>query len=118
MATAAVYSAEGAGAGAARLLCYVESARDSEFTECTHLVYAGNLRGDKLTSVLKDYRKNNPRLKIILRVTELNKVCFVFISGYRDIGISRTLNSASHCLMFRSRLFKRTNRNAYTSELL
>ncbi|KAJ8729917.1 hypothetical protein PYW07_016955 [Mythimna separata] len=74
-AAAAVLSgAECAGAGAARLVCYVESARASDgFSECTHLVYAGDARGDKLDSLLKDYRKNNPRLKIILRVSEVDK---------------------------------------------
>ncbi|CAG9093960.1 unnamed protein product [Plutella xylostella] len=66
-------SAAGAGAGAARLLCYVENASTDQFSECTHLVYAGNARGDKLEAVLKDYRKNNPRIKIVLRVTDGDK---------------------------------------------
>lgn len=66
---------ECAGAGAARLVCYVENSRVIEgFSECTHLIYAGNARGDKLDSLLKDYRKHNPRLKIILRVAETDKV--------------------------------------------
>ncbi|CAH2266085.1 jg17609 [Pararge aegeria aegeria] len=73
VAAAAVFSAEGAGAGAARLICYVENARASDFTECTHLVYAGDARGEKLDVLLKDYRKNNPRLKIVLRVSEVDK---------------------------------------------
>lgn len=78
-ATAAVLSgAQCAGAGAARLICYVESARAGDgFSECTHLVYAGDARGDKLDALLKDYRKNNPRLKIILRVSEVDKVRFL-----------------------------------------
>ncbi|XP_038211690.1 uncharacterized protein LOC119832152 [Zerene cesonia] len=70
---AAVWTADGAGAGAARLACYVESARNSDFTECTHLVYAGTARGDKLDALLKDYRKHNPKLKIIVRVTNEDK---------------------------------------------
>ncbi|XP_045497665.1 uncharacterized protein LOC123695784 [Colias croceus] len=70
---AAVWSADAAGAGAARLACYVESARNSDFTECTHLVYAGTARGDKLDALLKDYRKHNPKLKIIVRVTNEDK---------------------------------------------
>ncbi|XP_064071930.1 uncharacterized protein LOC113402875 [Vanessa tameamea] len=73
VASAAVYSVEGAGAGAARLVCYVEGARASDFTECTHLVYAGDARGDKLDSLLKEYRKDNQRIKILLRVTEADK---------------------------------------------
>ncbi|XP_023938917.2 uncharacterized protein LOC112046512 [Bicyclus anynana] len=73
VATAAVFSAEGAGAGAARLVCYVERARASDFAECTHLVYTGDARGEKLDALLKDYRKNNPRLKIVLRVSEVDK---------------------------------------------
>lgn len=70
----AALSAEGAGAGAARLLCYVEGG-NAEFSECTHLVYAGDARGEKLDGLLRDYRKSNPRLKIILRATEIDKVC-------------------------------------------
>ncbi|KAM3959181.1 uncharacterized protein ACR2FA_006716 [Aphomia sociella] len=75
LAAAAVLSGvNGAGAGAARLVCYVESARATEgFTECTHLVYAGDARGDKLDALLKEYRKNNPRLKIVLRIAEVDK---------------------------------------------
>ncbi|XP_045772112.1 mucin-17-like [Maniola jurtina] len=73
VAAAAVFSAEGAGAGAARLVCYVESARASDFTECTHLVYAGDARGEKLDALLKEYRKDNPRVKIVLRVSEVDK---------------------------------------------
>ncbi|XP_031765202.2 uncharacterized protein LOC113513838 [Galleria mellonella] len=75
LGVAAVLSgANGAGAGAARLVCYVENARSTEgFTECTHLVYAGDARGDKLDALLKEYRKNNPRLKIVLRITEVDK---------------------------------------------
>ncbi|XP_032518446.2 uncharacterized protein LOC116770913 [Danaus plexippus] len=72
-AAAAVYSAEGAGPGAARLVCYVEGARASDVSECTHLVYAGDSRGEALDDLLKDYRKNNPRIKIILRVNEGDK---------------------------------------------
>lgn len=76
VAAAAVLSGvESAGAGAARLVCYVENARAVDgFSECTHLVYAGDARGDKLDSLLKDYRKKNPRLKIILRVSKIDKV--------------------------------------------
>lgn len=74
-AAAAVYSAEGAGPGAARLVCYVEGARASDVSECTHLVYAGDSRGEALDDLLKEYRKNNPRIKIILRVNEGDKVC-------------------------------------------
>ncbi|XP_063825134.1 uncharacterized protein LOC135074696 [Ostrinia nubilalis] len=71
---AAFLGAESAGAGAARLVCYVDSARATEgFSECTHLVYAGDARGEKLESLLKEYRKNNPRLKIVLRVAEGDK---------------------------------------------
>ncbi|XP_041977981.1 uncharacterized protein LOC121732231 isoform X2 [Aricia agestis] len=70
LAAAAVYSAEGAGAGAARLVCYVQGSGVSDYNECTHLIYAGDARGEKLEVLLKEYRKNNPRLKIILRVTE------------------------------------------------
>ncbi|CAD0199517.1 unnamed protein product [Chrysodeixis includens] len=74
VAAAALAGVESAGAGAARLVCYVESARATDgFSECTHLVYAGDARGDKLDALLKDYKKNNPRLKIILRVSELDK---------------------------------------------
>ncbi|XP_045448718.1 uncharacterized protein LOC123657183 [Melitaea cinxia] len=73
VASAAVYSVDGAGAGAARLVCYVEGARASDFTECTHLVYAGDARGEKLNALLKDYRKDNPRLKILLRVSEADE---------------------------------------------
>ncbi|XP_047506922.1 uncharacterized protein LOC125050897 isoform X2 [Pieris napi] len=69
----AVLSAEAAGAGAARLVCYVETARTLDFTECTHLIYTGSARGEKLDGILKDYRKHNPKLKIILRVTEDDK---------------------------------------------
>lgn len=71
----AALHAEGAGAGAARLVCYVESTHASEFSECTHLVYAGDARGEKLDNLLREYRKSNPRLKIILRVSEVDKVC-------------------------------------------
>ncbi|KAJ0177390.1 hypothetical protein K1T71_007399 [Dendrolimus kikuchii] len=71
---AVLVGAECAGAGAARLVCYVENSRVTEgFSECTHLVYTGDARGDKLDSLLKEYRKNNPRLKIILRVAETDK---------------------------------------------
>ncbi|XP_047024317.1 uncharacterized protein LOC124633206 [Helicoverpa zea] len=75
VAAAAVLSGvESAGAGAARLVCYVESARAIDgFSECTHLVYAGDARADKLEALLKDYKKTNPRLKIILRVSEVDK---------------------------------------------
>ncbi|XP_063618759.1 uncharacterized protein LOC134791636 [Cydia splendana] len=70
----AVFSAaSGAGAGAARLVCYVDGARAEGFSECTHLVYHGDARGDKLDGVLKEYRKDNPRLKIVLRVAEVDK---------------------------------------------
>ncbi|XP_013143309.1 PREDICTED: mucin-2-like [Papilio polytes] len=69
----AALHAEGAGAGAARLVCYVESTHASEFSECTHLVYAGDARGEKLDNLLREYRKSNPRLKIILRVSEVDK---------------------------------------------
>ncbi|XP_075973846.1 uncharacterized protein LOC142975077 [Anticarsia gemmatalis] len=73
-AGALVAPARSAGAGAARLVCYVESARATEaFSECTHLVYAGDARGDKLDTLLKDYKKNNPRLKVILRISEVDK---------------------------------------------
>ncbi|CAH0723189.1 unnamed protein product, partial [Brenthis ino] len=67
----AFLTAESAGAGAARLVCYVENAGD--FAECTHLVYAGDARGEKLDSLLKEYRKNNPRLKILVRASEADK---------------------------------------------
>ncbi|XP_022830832.1 uncharacterized protein LOC111359490 [Spodoptera litura] len=75
VAAAAVLSGvESAGAGAARLVCYVESARATDgFSECTHLVYAGDARGDKLDALLKEYKKSNPRLKIILRISEVDK---------------------------------------------
>lgn len=85
VATAAVYSAQGAGAGAARLVCYVESAHVSDFTECTHLVYTGDARGEKLDALLKEYRKNNPRLKIVLRVSEVDKVGALFFVDHIDI---------------------------------
>lgn len=76
VAAAAVLSGvESAGAGAARLVCYVESARATDgFSECTHLVYAGDARGDKLDALLKEYKKINPRLKVILRISEADKV--------------------------------------------
>ncbi|KOB68117.1 Chitinase-like protein Idgf2, partial [Operophtera brumata] len=62
---AVVLAVDGAGAGAARLVCYVDSPRrDVGFKECTHLVYGGDARGDKLDVLLKDYRKANQRLKI------------------------------------------------------
>ena len=77
-AAAVLCGVESAGAGAARLVCYVESARAADgFSECTPLVYAGDARGDKLDALLKDYRKNNPRLKIILRVSEVDKVRYL-----------------------------------------
>lgn len=78
-AAVAVFSGvESAGAGAARLICYVESSLAVDgFSECTHLVYAGDARGDKLDALLKDYKKNNPRLKIILRVSEVDKVRYI-----------------------------------------
>lgn len=74
---AAVVAAQGAGAGAARLVCYVERAGD--YSECTHLVYTGDARGEKLDSLLKEYRKNNPRLKIVLRVAEGDKVSVTYL---------------------------------------
>lgn len=67
-----------AGAGAARLVCYAESGRTDGFSECTHLVYAGDARGDKLDALLKEYRKSNPRLKIVLRVSEVDKVSSLY----------------------------------------
>lgn len=73
-AAALLSPAYGAGAGAARLVCYVENARVTNgFSECTHLVYAGDARGAKLDTLLKDYKKNNPNLKIILRINEVDK---------------------------------------------
>ena len=72
---AAFLRVEGAGAGAARLVCYVGNAAD--FAECTHLVYDGDARGDKLDTLLKEYRKNNPRLKILVRTSEGDKVNIV-----------------------------------------
>ncbi|KAG6448979.1 hypothetical protein O3G_MSEX005797 [Manduca sexta] len=72
-AVVALPVAENAGAGAARLVCYAENSRADGFSECTHLVYAGNARGDKLDGILKEFRKSNPRLKIILRVAEVDK---------------------------------------------
>lgn len=74
IAAVAVAGVTGGGAGAARLVCYADSARADGFTECTHLVYAGDARGDKLDALLKEYRKNNSRLKIILRVSDADKV--------------------------------------------
>lgn len=72
---AAVLAVESAGAGAARLVCYVDGpSRGVGFTECTHLVYKGDARGDKLDALLKEYRNTNPRLKIVLRVAEGDKV--------------------------------------------
>lgn len=82
VASAAVYSVDGAGVGAARLVCYVEGARASDFTECTHLVYAGDARGEKLNALLKDYRKDNPRLKILLRVSEADEVSDFSITNF------------------------------------
>lgn len=73
-AAVAVLRVSGGGAGAARLVCYADSTRADGFTECTHLVYTGEARDDKLDALLKEYRKNNPRLKIILRVSEADKV--------------------------------------------
>ncbi|XP_060803080.1 uncharacterized protein LOC106140978 [Amyelois transitella] len=70
----AFWNVDGAGAGAARLVCYVGGSRAIDgYTECSHLVYTGNERGDKLDTLLKEYRKNNPRIKIVLRVTEVDK---------------------------------------------
>ncbi|XP_053607589.1 mucin-3B-like [Plodia interpunctella] len=75
LAAAAVFlDVECAGAGAARLVCYVGDSRAADgYTECSHLVYTGDERGDKLEILLKEFRKNNPRLKIILRVAEVDK---------------------------------------------
>ncbi|CAK1596443.1 unnamed protein product [Parnassius mnemosyne] len=73
LAAGAALTAEGAGAGAARLVCYVESTHASDFSECTHLVYTGDARGEKLDNLLREYKKNNPRLKIILRASEIDK---------------------------------------------
>ncbi|XP_072931733.1 uncharacterized protein [Epargyreus clarus] len=94
---AAAYSVDGAGPGAARLVCYVESARASDFAECTHLVYTGDARGDKLDSLLKEYRKNNPKLKIVLRVSENDKdlrslVKSKHVQGLEIHDAHRTLN--------------------------
>lgn len=75
-----------AGAGAARLVCYVESSRATDgFSECTHLVYTGDARGDKLDGLLKDYKKYNPRLKVILRISDVDKVriCKRYIYFFR-----------------------------------
>lgn len=71
---AALLAAEGAGAGAARLVCYVDGPTRAGVAECTHLVYGGDARGDKLDALLKDYRKANSRVKIVLRVAEGDKV--------------------------------------------
>ncbi|CAK1552731.1 unnamed protein product [Leptosia nina] len=68
-----VLTAEGAGAGAARLVCYVENARITDLRECTHLVYTGKIRDEKLDGVLEGYRSQNPKLKIIVRVTTEDK---------------------------------------------
>ncbi|XP_012551241.2 uncharacterized protein LOC101746073 [Bombyx mori] len=73
LVVAALSRSDGAGAGAARLVCYTESARPQGFAECTHLVYAGDARGDKLDTLLKEYRKSNPRLKIVVRVADDDK---------------------------------------------
>ncbi|GBP68303.1 hypothetical protein EVAR_4902_1 [Eumeta japonica] len=64
---------DAAGVGAARLVCYVDSAANTSFSECTHIVYAGKARGEKLDEVLKEYRKNSPGAKTLLRVTESDK---------------------------------------------
>lgn len=79
LVVAALSRSDGAGAGAARLVCYTESARPQGFAECTHLVYAGDARGDKLDTLLKEYRKSNPRLKIVVRVSDDDKVSSDFI---------------------------------------
>lgn len=63
-------SAKCAGVGAARLLCYVEDVKAESVPECTHLVYTGVHRGDKLESVLKEFKKLNPRTKVLLRVND------------------------------------------------
>lgn len=73
-------SADCAGAGAARLVCYAESGTDG-FSDCTHLVYSGDARGDKLDALLKEFKKSNPRIKIIIRVAETDKV-------WKDIFLS------------------------------
>lgn len=69
-------SVDCAGAGAARLVCYAETGRTDGFSDCTHLVYSGDARGDKLDALLKEYKKSNPRIKIIVRVAETDKVRF------------------------------------------
>lgn len=81
----AVSGVTGGGAGAARFVCYADSARADGFTECTHLVYAGDARGDKLDALLKEYRKNNSRLKIILRVSEADKVRYIFLTTFSKL---------------------------------
>lgn len=70
---------ECAGAGAARLACYVEGARATDLHECTHIVYAGDARGDTLDGILKEYRKYNPRAKIMLRVADVDKVSYLAV---------------------------------------
>lgn len=80
--------AESAGAGAARLACYVEGAA-AELQECSHVVYAGDARGDKLDSLLKEYRRYNPRAKIVLRVAEVDKVSDFCLSCIVCVGLKR-----------------------------
>ncbi|XP_049869607.1 uncharacterized protein LOC126369292 [Pectinophora gossypiella] len=87
-----------AGAGAARLVCYSE--RQTDVADCTHLIYTGVARGDKLDTLLKEYRKNNPRVKIILRVSEVDKdlrslVMSKYVSGLELHDAHRTLNRSS-----------------------
>ncbi|XP_068632246.1 mucin-2-like [Battus philenor] len=88
---------EGAGAGAARLVCYVESTHAADFSECTHLIYSGDARGEKLENLLREYRKSNPRLKIILRATEVDKDLRTLlklknVQGLEIYDAHRTLN--------------------------
>lgn len=75
----------GAGAGAARLVCYVDGGARDGFSECTHLVYSGDARGEKLEGLLKEYKKLNPRLKIVLRVAEVDKVSIFLLLCMRKL---------------------------------
>lgn len=64
-------------AGVARLVCYVDTPAQG-LTECTHVVYAGDVRGDKLDAVLKEIRKGSTRAKIVVRVGGEDKVSLFF----------------------------------------
>lgn len=63
-----------AGPGVSRIVCYVDDGSVKDMGACSHLVYSGVERGDSLEALLKEYRKENPRLKLILRAGADDKV--------------------------------------------